>query len=192
MLYTPLPLPPVLILKTSHLAIPLQAHPPLPHHFPNSSIYPPPQCSVSVRPLLPNSPFPAPSNPSPGDAHNEYEQAYDTSTHQPNEAKLSHEAVAGAASFAAFKAFEDKQRKEGKPVSHQFAKELLAGIAGAEVDRLAETKGMDFFDKEKAQHQAKQKTEQLYDNHYGGEQQWDPRREAPQEVRQYGNYGNNY
>jgi len=30
----------------------------------------------------------------------------------------------------------------GKPVSHQFAKELLAGFAGAEVDKLAETKGM--------------------------------------------------
>ena len=56
------------------------------------------------------------------------------------------------------KLFEDHQRKEGetailssmnwlltiitgKPVSHAFAKELLAGFAGGEVDKLAETKG---------------------------------------------------
>ena len=56
------------------------------------------------------------------------------------------------------KLFEDRQRKagkancsslqihcsqslSGKPVSHEFAKELLAGIAGGEADRLAETKG---------------------------------------------------
>lgn len=45
---------------------------------------------------------------------------------------------------------------KGKPVSHQFAKELLAGFAGAEVDKFAETKGMDEVDKERAKHQAKQ------------------------------------
>lgn len=43
------------------------------------------------------------------------------------------------------KVFEDHQRKEGKQVSHQFAKELIAGFAGAEADRLAETKGMDLY-----------------------------------------------
>ena len=37
----------------------------------------------------------------------------------------------------------------GKPVSHSFAKELLAGFVGGEVDKLAETKGMDYYDKEK-------------------------------------------
>ena len=31
--------------------------------------------------------------------------------------------------------------REGKPVSHQFAKELLAGFAGGEIDKLAETHG---------------------------------------------------
>ena len=44
------------------------------------------------------------------------------------------------------KVFEDHQRKEGKQVSHQFAKELIAGFAGAEADKLAETKGMDLYD----------------------------------------------
>lgn len=41
----------------------------------------------------------------------------------------------------------------GKPVSHALAKEMLAGFAGAEVDKLAETKGMDEYDRERAKHQ---------------------------------------
>jgi Protein of unknown function (DUF3759) len=40
------------------------------------------------------------------------------------------------ASFEAIKAWEDHQRREGKTVSHGFAKELLAGFAGAEIDKL--------------------------------------------------------
>ncbi len=54
----------------------------------------------------------------------------------------------------------------GKPVSHQFAKELLVGFAGAEVDKLVETKGLDYIDREKAKHQAKEQAEHLYDEHY--------------------------
>lgn len=65
----------------------------------------------------------------------------------------------------------------GKPVSHAFAKELLAGIAGAEIDKLAETKGMDFVDREKAKHHAREQTENMYDEHYvqnQGADQYDP------------------
>lgn len=62
----------------------------------------------------------------------------------------------------------------GKPVSHAFAKELLAGFAGAEVDKLAETKGEDFFDRERAKHEARKRAENLYDQHYGGQDQYDP------------------
>ncbi|RFU25887.1 hypothetical protein B7463_g10454, partial [Scytalidium lignicola] len=102
-----------------------------------------------------------------------------------HEGKLSHELVAGAASFGAFKIFEDRQRAEGKPVSHQFAKELLAGIAGAEVDKLAETKGEDFFDREKAKHHAKQRAEQMYDEHYGGQDQYDPGYGSHQNLNNY-------
>jgi hypothetical protein len=40
------------------------------------------------------------------------------------------------ASFEAVKAWEDHQRREGKTVNHSFAKELLAGFVGAEVDKL--------------------------------------------------------
>jgi hypothetical protein len=65
----------------------------------------------------------------------------------------------------------------GRPISHQFAKELLVGLAGAEVDKLVETKGMDFIDREKAKHNAKEQVECMYDEHYvqgQGADQYDP------------------
>ncbi|CAP96575.1 hypothetical protein E8E15_003064 [Penicillium rubens] len=83
-----------------------------------------------------------------------------------HEGKFSHEFAAGAASFAAMKAYEDHERKEGKPVSHAFAKELIAGIVGGEVDKLAETKGMDWVDREKAHHHAKKNAEHMYEERY--------------------------
>lgn len=106
-----------------------------------------------------------------------------------HESSFGHELLAGGASFAAFKAFEDHQRKEGKNVSHAFAKELLAGFAGAEVDKLAETKGADWIDREKAKHQAKQNAEQLYDQHYGGRDEYRPEYGAPDHVQDsFGRY----
>ena len=62
-------------------------------------------------------------------------------------------------------------------MSHAFAKELLAGIAGAEIDKLAETKGLDFLDREKAKRHAREQTESMYDEHYVQNQradQYDP------------------
>ncbi|OCL14371.1 EXS-domain-containing protein [Glonium stellatum] len=118
-----------------------------------------------------------------GESQDAYEQVYNGDDQ--NKSSWGHELVAGGAAFAGFKAFEDHQRKEGKPVSHQFAKELLAGFAGAEVDKLAETKGEDFFDKEKAKHQAKQRAEQMYDDHYinnQGADQYDPNQELERDL----------
>lgn len=118
-------------------------------------------------------------------------------------AEMSHELIGGAAAFAAFKAFEDRQRKEGtsqhwssqrskdsshapgKPVEHAFAKELLAGIAGAEVDKLAETKGEDFVDRERAKRHAKENAERMYDQHYGQYDQYDPSYDAPSALNRY-------
>jgi len=85
--------------------------------------------------------------------------------------------IGGAAAFGAMKMFEDHQRNEGKPVSHQFAKELLAGFAGAEVDKLAETKGEDMWDREEAKRHARKNAEHLYEEHYErgyGADQYDP------------------
>ncbi|KAL1302972.1 hypothetical protein AAFC00_003289 [Neodothiora populina] len=119
--------------------------------------------------------------------HDAYNRVYNG---EKNESSFGHELIAGGASFAAFKAFEDHQRKEGKPVSHQFAKELLAGFAGAEVDKLAETKGEDFFDREKAKHQAKQNAEHMYDQHYGQHNEYNPQQMGPPPriEHQFGGY----
>ncbi|OKL64620.1 hypothetical protein UA08_00302 [Talaromyces atroroseus] len=110
------------------------------------------------------------------DSQGAHQQVYGGEQH---EAKFSHELIGGAASFEAFKAFEDHQRREGKPVSHAFAKELLAGFAGAEVDKLVETKGLTEWDKIEARRHAKENAENLYDQHYGGQDQWHPDYQGP-------------
>lgn len=51
---------------------------------------------------------------------------------------------------------------------------MIAGIAGAEVDKLFETKGLDYLDKEKAQHHAKKQAEHLYEQQYGNYDQYNP------------------
>ncbi|PWY87379.1 putative phosphoglycerate mutase family protein [Aspergillus heteromorphus CBS 117.55] len=77
-----------------------------------------------------------------------------------HKAKLSHEVIGGAAAYEAMKAYEEHQAKNGKPASHAEAKEILAGLAGAFIDREFETKGLDFIDKERAKHHAKQQLEE--------------------------------
>ena len=133
-----------------------------------------------------------------------------------HESHFSHELLAGAASFAGMKAFEDHQRKQGtspttlpfslltrpattiphqtthqiltqpsstgKNVSHSTAKEIIAGLVGAEADKLAETKGLDEVDKIKAHHHAKKNAEHMYDDHYvngHGADEYDPNRYQP-------------
>ncbi|KAK4895714.1 hypothetical protein LTR27_006195 [Elasticomyces elasticus] len=123
-----------------------------------------------------------------GDGQQNYDQVQNDQGDQ-NDGSFSHELIAGGASFAAMKVFEDRQRKEGKTVNHQFAKELLAGIAGGEVDKLCETKGADYIDREKAKHQARERTEQMYDQHYGQYDQYDPQQQdPPQHLRE--SFGN--
>ncbi|KAJ5689215.1 hypothetical protein N7462_003607 [Penicillium macrosclerotiorum] len=107
------------------------------------------------------------------DAHR---QVYGQEHH---ESHFSHELIAGAASFAGMKAWEDHQRKEGKPVKHAFAKEAIAGLVGAEIDKLAETKGMDEVDRLRAHEHAKKNAEHMYEEHYErghGAEEWDPER----------------
>ena len=93
---------------------------------------------------------------------------------EPHESKWTHEAVAGGAAFEAMHLWEKKQRESGQPVSHSLAKEVLVAGAAAEVDKLFETKGLDFLDREKAKHHAKKQAEHLYEQQYGGQDQYDP------------------
>jgi hypothetical protein len=46
------------------------------------------------------------------------------------------------------------------------AKELLAGFAGAFIDREVETKGLDFVDREKVKYQAREHAHNAYDENY--------------------------
>ncbi|KAH8732056.1 EXS family-domain-containing protein [Phaeosphaeriaceae sp. PMI808] len=119
-----------------------------------------------------------------------YKRVYENDQFEEHKSSFGHELIAGGAAFAGFKAFEDHQRAEGKPVSHAFAKELLAGFAGAEVDKLAETKGEDWFDREKAKREAKRHAEKMYDEHYidnHGADQYDPNQYSqPQRFEQRG------
>ncbi|KAJ5784479.1 uncharacterized protein N7503_009691 [Penicillium pulvis] len=74
-----------------------------------------------------------------------------------HEAKFSHELLAGAASFAAARAYENHVAANAP--SHAMAKELMAGFAGAFIDREVESKGLDFVDREKAKHHAREQIE---------------------------------
>ncbi|KIK03212.1 hypothetical protein K443DRAFT_676875 [Laccaria amethystina LaAM-08-1] len=90
--------------------------------------------------------------------------AYDTVTNAPHKSELSHQLLAAAASYEAAKAYEKHVEKNGKPDSHAKAKEIIAALSGAAIDRLVETKGLDFVDKQKAKHHAKEKAEEALAN----------------------------
>ncbi|KIP06285.1 hypothetical protein PHLGIDRAFT_91028 [Phlebiopsis gigantea 11061_1 CR5-6] len=84
-----------------------------------------------------------------------------------HKAETSHELIAGAAAFEAAKAYEKHCAANGKPQSHTEAKEILAGLAGAFIDREFESKGLDFIDKEKAKYEARKQVHDAYDSNDG-------------------------
>ncbi|GAA5985340.1 hypothetical protein JCM11641_006372 [Rhodosporidiobolus odoratus] len=86
---------------------------------------------------------------------------YTVENEQPHEAHWSHELIAGAAAYEAQKAYMDHKEKNGAPQDHQQAKQLMAGFAAAAADRIIETKGLDFVDKERAKHEAKRQAEEV-------------------------------
>ncbi|KAK2818395.1 hypothetical protein FQN49_007944 [Arthroderma sp. PD_2] len=115
----------------------------------------------------------------------EHAQAHNEVTNAPHKAALSHELIAGAAAYEAAKAYENRVQENGKaavflsdireeeannvlgkPDSHAKAKEILAGFAGAFIDRTVETKGLDFIDKEKAHRQAQEHAQQALAGEY--------------------------
>ncbi|KAJ5923464.1 hypothetical protein N7454_008709 [Penicillium verhagenii] len=105
-------------------------------------------------------------------------------TDEHHEASFSHELLAGAASFAAARAYENHVAQNGthttptpftphmnladlscdiirRSPNHAMAKELMAGFAGAFIDREVETKGLDFVDRERAKRHANQQIEEV-------------------------------
>jgi hypothetical protein len=65
------------------------------------------------------------------------------------------------------KAYEDHERRTGEKVSHPFMKEMLAGLAAGEVDKLFETKGLDFLDREQAKRRAVEQAHHIANERYG-------------------------
>ncbi|KAI5893260.1 uncharacterized protein SCHCODRAFT_02621271 [Schizophyllum commune H4-8] len=96
----------------------------------------------------------------------EQAQAYEQVQNAPHKAELSHELIAGAAAYEAAKAYEKHVEANGQPPSHDKAKELFAGLAGAFVDRIVETKGLDYVDTEKAKYHANRHAEDALANQY--------------------------
>jgi len=84
---------------------------------------------------------------------------------QQHKAKLSHELIAGAASYEAMKAYEKKRKAEGDH-DHSTAREMIAAIAGAEADKMIETKGLNWVDREQARRGAQQQAVQAYNERY--------------------------
>ncbi|KAG8936740.1 hypothetical protein FRC03_012502 [Tulasnella sp. 419] len=95
-----------------------------------------------------------------------YSEAHQNVTNAPHKAHLSHELIAGAASYEAAKAYEAHVARDGQPASHSEAKELLAGFVGAFVDREVESKGLDYIDREKAKHEARRQLEPQLNQYY--------------------------
>lgn len=109
----------------------------------------------------------------------EAEDAHKKVYHGRHGAKLSHELIAAAVAFGAFKLFEDHQRKKGKSISHHLAKEALVSLIAGELDKLAESKGLGESDRHEAHKGAKENAERMYDDHYvkhHGADKYDPER----------------
>ncbi|KAF8980924.1 hypothetical protein BGZ46_003464 [Entomortierella lignicola] len=72
------------------------------------------------------------------------------------------EIIAGAAAFEVMRCFEKYEENR----KYKFSKERFAGVATAEVDRLFETKGLDFIDREKTMREAIKNAGRIYDVQY--------------------------
>ncbi|KAJ6095551.1 hypothetical protein N7486_006297 [Penicillium sp. IBT 16267x] len=96
----------------------------------------------------------------------QYHQEWQDIPEGEHEAKFSHELLAGAASFAAARAYENHVAENGQPPNHAMAKELMAGFAGAFIDREVETKGLDFIDRERVKYHAEQQIDQIEEDQY--------------------------
>ncbi|KAI8088792.1 uncharacterized protein BX664DRAFT_385395 [Halteromyces radiatus] len=97
---------------------------------------------------------------------NRFGEQYTQVVSSPHKAKLSVELVADAACYRAIKAYNAHCEREGKPVEHTKAKELLGGFAGDALDSIVETKDLDVIDKRKVRQYAEEVLNDEYDQYY--------------------------
>jgi len=124
-----------------------------------------PTLTTQLQKLSTQSPFSQPHPHTPKHISNvfgfgeHHSEVYGSEGHK---SSWSHELIAGAAAFEAMKSVENG-RPEDK---HKLTKEIFAGLAAMEADKLFETKGLDFLDRERAKHEAKKNAERIYDEKY--------------------------
>jgi len=83
-----------------------------------------------------------------------------------NTGSWTHEVLAAAAGFEAMRVYERQQAKQkGQPPNHSIVKGILAGLAAAAVDRLIETKGLDYLDAQRARVAAQRTATDMVDRH---------------------------
>lgn len=104
------------------------------------------------------------------DASSANDQVYN----QENNGSWTHELIAAAAGYEAMKSYNNYEAENGKPQSNQMLKEVLAGFAAAEVDKLAETKGLDWLDREKAKKMAAEQSNTLFSQNGTGWPEGEP------------------
>ncbi|KAI7868415.1 hypothetical protein BDF14DRAFT_1956388 [Spinellus fusiger] len=80
-----------------------------------------------------------------------------------SKATLTHRTVGGAAAYDAVKTFGNHCQTQGKPSGHAEAKQLISGFSADAVDRIFETKGLDYLDKQKAKQSAENQAFDFYD-----------------------------
>lgn len=78
-----------------------------------------------------------------------------------------HELVAGAAGFMALRLYEKHREKEGIKGHHELGKEMLAGFAAAEIEKLFEKGVYSHLDKEKAKKDAQEQAHHLWGQEHG-------------------------
>ncbi|KAI9498238.1 hypothetical protein BDB00DRAFT_801725 [Zychaea mexicana] len=70
---------------------------------------------------------------------------------------MSYNLMAGAAAFAAVKAWENKQEEDGQPMEHAMAKKLIATFAAAEITKLIQERGSDSDDEDEDEEKKEEK-----------------------------------
>jgi hypothetical protein len=82
------------------------------------------------------------------------------------EHEFTHELLAGAAAFEAMRMYEHHRQREGIPVHHRVAKELLAGFVAAEIDRHFDTGRYHHLSRHQAHRMAREQAEYLWQQQY--------------------------
>jgi hypothetical protein len=77
-----------------------------------------------------------------------------------------HQVVAGAVGFEAMRLYEHHREREGIVGHHELGKELIAGLAMAEADKLFEGRGLHHMERDRARRRAAEQAEYLYDEQY--------------------------